>query len=152
MSLIVNVCKIVIFFYVFYSLCKISMGTGRKGVKWLYVLACIVEIIMVGSSGSLYEGMPAVQWNLFLFLLLLLVIPEIQKNNFRYYIVYIFIILYNLYYYFGFLIGYEEYKMQYRFLIEVIRYLTEFTCIFLVSRLVDNNRNTVETVKGLKAL
>lgn len=42
--------------------------------------------------------------------------------------------------------------MQYRFLIEVIRYLTEFTCIFLVSRLVDNNRNTVETVKGLKAL
>lgn len=58
MSLIVNVCKIVIFFYVFYSLCKISMGTGRKGVKWLYVLACIDEIIMVGSSGSLYEGRP----------------------------------------------------------------------------------------------
>ena len=145
MSLFISIVKIVIIMCIFYNISTISIKTGKKSLKWIYIVACLDEIVTIGNSEYLYNGTPEVGLNLFLFLLLLMTIPEIHRNNVRFYIIYILILTYAFYYYFAFSISYREYPMNYRFMIEVIRYLTKLGCIFIVYYFINNSVKNVKT-------
>lgn len=141
MAIVICICKLVLFFYLFYSLYCLNFGKEYKILKVLYVVACVEEIYKIMNSHFNFMYDVPTKCNFFLVILLLCTISEIVEKRKVWYLVYLFILGYNVYYNYFFAPNIRLYMLEVITVIEVTKYITNIISIILIKNVINKNRS-----------
>lgn len=133
MSIIICICKLSLFFYLFHSLYCLVFDKEHKVLKVLYVVVCVEEIFrIINSHFNFIFDLPT-KCNIFLGILVLCTIPEIVEKRKILYLIYLLIIGYNIYYNYTFAPNIEIYTMGTITVVEVTKYIVKFVSMALIN-------------------